>query len=387
MADQQVAEVVQHGEARAGMEGVVALVLVGGVGGVVGADHVDGAVPHRLPDFGPVRLGVVVQVDVLAGIDVVNLIGGVHGGHILEGGHDGHLTPLLQHPHQVDVAGHPGVHGIPLHARLLGVVGQLVGRAGHLLVGVPQVAHVLQGEGLALGLDFLHRRIEEVLVEGMDGAVFARGRHGPERLVDAMGVQGAGGGVVRIGGHLLKELEPGGAGLGDLSHILRGAQGAADGVEVHHRPLLPGPDLLQIGLQGVGHGLDIGLGTDHGDAAVGRGHGTGVEVLLLGQAGVPQVAVAVDEAGQHVPPRRVDDSGPLQLHVRLGQHGNLLPLHAHIQPVEPLLRIHNTILDHQVELHGKTPFMLVSSEKPARRRPGRTVRQRRTLSHPIMPLG
>ena len=79
---------------------------------------------------------------------------------------------------------------------------------------------------------------------------------------------------------------------------------------------------------------------------MGGGHGAGVEVFLLRQAGVPQVAVAVDETGQYVFSLGVDDPCALQRYGGVGQHGDLFTLHAHVEFIKALFRVDDAIFNH-----------------------------------------
>lgn len=120
------------------------------------------------------------------------------------------------------------------------------------------------------------------------------------RVVDALAVVGedlhSGGGVVH------------GSELGELLALQADGDGA-DGLHVAVAGLLAEPPDLLDDTRGVGDREGVGHGVNCGEAADGRGPGAGEHRLGVLAAGLAQVRVQVDEAGQQDLARGLDDGG------------------------------------------------------------------------------
>ncbi len=155
----------------------------------------------------------------------------------------------------------------------------------------------------ALGQPGLLRVLGDDTVEGLH--VLQRAAH-HHRVVDALAVVGedpdAGRGLVH------------GAELGELLALQADGDGA-DRLDVAVAGLLAQPPDLLDHTGGVGHREGVGHRVDGGEAALGGGAGAGEDGLGVLTAGLAQVGVQVDQAGQD------DQPGGVDLDVRRGVQG------------------------------------------------------------------
>ncbi len=120
------------------------------------------------------------------------------------------------------------------------------------------------------------------------------------RVVDALAVVGE---DLHSGGRIVH-----GAELGELLALQADGDGA-DGLHVAVAGLLAEPPDLLDDTGGVGDREGVGHGVHGGEAADRRGLGAGQDGLGVLAAGLAQVGVEVDEAGQQDLARRLDHGG------------------------------------------------------------------------------
>ena len=256
------------------------------VGGVVGGDHVDGAVQKALDEGFPVRLGaqgrVHLEAPVLLQIVFVQqqVVGGRFAGHV-----------------------HPGFLRLPddLHALLAGNVAHVVGaaflrRQPHVPGDGPPFAFgadapVAVGGGVGPRVDIAAPEQGIVLAMGGDELMEALGLpHGPAHhvfVLHALPVVG-------------KSDDQGGEGF----HVrqLFACLVFRDGpVGVHPDPG-GGADEGQFFLyvrRGIGHGVQIGHGAHGGVPAPGGGQGAGENGFLIRKTRLAKMHVHVAKAGEN----------------------------------------------------------------------------------------
>ena len=129
------------------------------------------------------------------------------------------------------------------------------------------------------------------------------------------------------------------AGLRELAHLgelrPKAALGdAADGQDADRALVTPLAQHEVDHRAGVDHRVGVGHGAHRGEAAPGRGPRAGGDRLLVLEAGLPQVAVQVDESGAYDQPGSVQDLGVFLLYAFLDAE-NLAVLDDHVgDPVD-----------------------------------------------------
>ncbi|MDF9802525.1 hypothetical protein M2436_001072 [Streptomyces sp. HB372] len=136
--------------------------------------------------------------------------------------------------------------------------------------------------------------------DAVEGLHVLQGAAHDHRVVDALAVVG-------------EDLHPGGgvvhrAELGELLALQADGDGA-HGLHVAVAGLLAEPPDLLDDAGGVGDGEGVGHGVHGGEAADGRGPGAGEDGLGVLAAGLAQMGVQVDQAGQQDLPLGLDHGG------------------------------------------------------------------------------
>ena len=316
--------------------------LVVGVGGVIGGDAVDGAVGDALDELGGVLCGAKRRVHLeRGGVVVADVVLGqeqVVRGDLAGDAHAGGLGAA----HELEPVGAGEVLDVQVGAGELGqldVAGDvdlLAGRgpAQHAQAGGGDALVDLAGVDQALVLAVVHDGAAELY-----GVVHDAAHHAG--VLDAAAVVGEGHGAVgahvaHLGEHLALEAAGARAGHVHAAHAGRGGAVA---------------DELDAG-GGVGDGVGVGHADDVGEAAVHRGAAAGGDVLLVLEAGLPQVDVDVDQAGHEHAAGGVAHAGALRGGEALTHGGDAAALNEHVDDgVQPDLRVNRAGAPNQRCLH------------------------------------
>ena len=120
--------------------------------------------------------------------------------------------------------------------------------------------------------------------------------------------------------------------LGERLALLADREGA-DRADVAEAGVAGAVDLVADLGAGVGHRVGVGHRGHVGEAAVGRRAGSGLDGLLVLEAGVAEVHVHVHEAGHEVLAGGVDDAGALGGLEALPHRGDLVAVDEHVTDV------------------------------------------------------
>lgn len=277
---------IEAGDAVGGGDEILGF-FEGGVRGVVGGDHVEGAIQQAFQQGFVVGLRPQGRVHFVVGVEVTDVLVGEEEVVGRDLGGDFHVAARFPpadrfHAHfrgdvlDVDMgAGGVGEADVAVDDDLLGAGG---GAGDAELVGGRAVV-----EGAGAG------ELRHLAVGGEEHAELRGVLHG------AVEQGGVGGGVAVVGEHF----HPGGAHAVDARHFLalaafRDAAGGEDGdAGVAAAGFEHGGD----GGTGIEGGGGVGHHHQAGDAAVDRGLGAGGDVFLVLTAGLAEMDVGVEKAG------------------------------------------------------------------------------------------